>query len=312
MQSDDAPDVSVCVTTYQHARFIRRCIESVLSQSFAGSLELLVGDDGSTDGTRDIVAELAARDARVRPVFHPVNLGPTGNLESLVAMARGKAIAHLDGDDAWEDGKLASQCRLLEADPAVVAVYANARVVTPDDQSLGVFNRGVPSRIDVGELLRRGNFLNHSSLLYRAVAKDAVLGMRPPWIDYRLHVRLASRGALAYVDAPLVVHRWRTPGSMIRTMPNAVLDGHIDAFAEALALGAPAPDVRRAAGHAWCKVLVQGVAARDLTSVRYFTRRLRALPGVEVTHAWLLAQIARAPARALQSWVSRKRGIYFP
>jgi hypothetical protein len=164
----------------------------------------------------------------------------------------------------------------------------------------------------VGELLRRGNFLNHSSLLYRAVAKDAVLGMRPPWIDYRLHVRLASRGALAYVDAPLVVHRWRTPGSMIRTMPNAVLDGHIDAFAEALALGAPAPDVRRAAGHAWCKVLVQGVAARDLTSVRYFTRRLRALPGVEVTHAWLLAQIARAPARALQSWVSRKRGIYFP
>lgn len=312
MEPVDAPDVSVCVTTYQHARFIRRCMESVLSQSFPGTLELIVGDDGSTDGTRELVAELAARDPRVRAVFHAFNLGPTGNLDSLVAMARGRAIAHLDGDDAWEGGKLAVQLGLLDADPGIVAVYSNAWVVTPDDRPLGLFNRDVPPRIDMKELLRRGNFLNHSSLLYRAAVADAVLGMGTSWIDYRLHLRLASRGGLGYVDAPLVVHRWRTPGSMISTMPRAVIDGHVDAFIQALEVGADPSEVRHAAGRAWGTVLIQGMAVRDFSSLRYFTQRLRELPSLGANVAWFAAQLALSPVRALHSWTSRRRGIFFP
>lgn len=312
MGPGDAPDVSVCVTTYQHARFIERCMESVLSQSFGGTLELIVGDDGSTDGTRELIADLAARDSRVKPVFHSRNLGPAGNLNSLVAMARGNNIAHLDGDDAWENGKLAAQLEVLDADPAVVAVYCNAWVVTPDDACLGLFNGAVPPRIDFKELLRRGNFLNHSSLLYRAGVVDAVLGMCEPWVDYRLHIRLASHGDLAYVNAPLVVHRWRTSGSMINTMPRAVIDGQLDAFSQAIGDGADLVEVRNAAGRVWGKALMQGLIFRDFSSLRYFTRRLRALPGIRAGFPWFAKHVVLSPIQALHSWISRRRGIFFP
>src|SRR5690242_6587309 len=144
MRVDIAPAVSVCVTTFRHAPFIRQCLESVLEQDFDGAIELLVGDDGSTDGTRDIIADVASRDVRVVPVFHPRNLGPTGNLESLVARAKGGTIAHLDGDDAWRPGKLRAQYSVLARSPAVVAVYTNAELAAADDRPLGVFNSGVP------------------------------------------------------------------------------------------------------------------------------------------------------------------------
>lgn len=313
MPADAAPLVSVCVTTYHHAPFIRRCLDSVLAQSFDGDLELLVGDDGSTDGTRDIVAGLAAREPRVVPVFHAHNLGPTGNLASLVARARARgAIAHLDGDDAWEAGKLHAQLARLAQSSEVVAVYTNAKVVAADDRPLGLFNADVPARIGFSELLRRGNFLNHSSLLYRIEARDAVLGMPPPWIDYRLHLRLASRGALAYVDAPLVVHRWRTPGSMVKTMSRAVLDGQIDAFREALTAGASAALVRRAAGYAWGKALVQALVARNTRDLRYCTACLQALPDLHTDVGWYIKQALLAPVRAAQSIWSRRHGVYFP
>ncbi|MGN6237626.1 glycosyltransferase [Dyella sp.] len=312
MQVDAAPAVSVCVTTYHHAPYIRQCLASVLAQDFDGEIELLVGDDGSTDGTRNIIADIATRDVRVVPVFQSRNLGPSGNLASLVARAKGRAIAHLDGDDAWRQGKLRAQHAILARSPNVVAIYTNAELISPEDHPLGIFNSGVPSRIDLAELLRRGNFLNHSSLLYRAEARDAVLGMSPPWIDYRLHMRLAARGVLAYVDEPLVVHRWRTPGSMIGTMPRAVIDGQVDAFREALDTGASSAAVRRTAGRAWGKALVQACIARDFADLRYFTDRIRAIPDLHAGFRWRFAQAMLAPWSAVRSTMSRKRGVYFP
>lgn len=306
------PDVSVCVTTFNHAHFVGCCLDSVLAQSFPGRIELLVGDDGSSDGTREVVADIAAKDGRVAPIFHSRNLGPTGNLAVLVQRARGRYIAHLDGDDAWCATKLDRQVPLLESDPAVVAVYSNAAVITPGGVALGWFNRGVPPRIDLGELMRRGNFLNHSSLLYRAISRDAVLGMDPPWIDYRLHVRLTARGALAYVDEPLVIHRWRTPGSMIKTMPRSVIDGHLDALSEALLSVGNTGSVRSAAGHAWGKVLMSGLLAGNLGELRYFSRRLAELDCLDTGIGWRAQEAFLAPWRALRSIIARRNGVYFP
>lgn len=305
------PLVSVCVSTFQQAAYIERCVRSALDQKAACVVEVLVGDDGSTDGTRDLVQRLAHDDARVKPIFHPVRLGPSGNLSRLVASAAGDFIAHLDGDDYWLPGKLAAQLACLERFQCA-GVYTNAQVVTPDDRPLGVFNRTVGPIIDRRELLRRGNFLCHSTLLYRRDAAGAVLDMPPPYIDYRIHLRLLRSGELRYVDEPLATYRWRTPGSMVTSLPAAVIVGHVDAFAEAIADGASPRDVRAAAGRMFGRALVQSLLGGRLNQALKAAAALRAVPHLRPGALWMLGQAVLAPWRALASVWSRRRGVYFP
>lgn len=309
-----APTVTVCVTTYEHGAYIRECLESVLAQVFEGTLELLVGDDGSKDGARAVIDGIAMCDSRVRVFHHERKLGPTQNLQFLVSRARGAAVAHLDGDDFWMPGKLAAQWELLSGDDAMAACYTNATVVASDGMALGRFNSDVGASVDRAQLLRRGNFLNHSSLLYRSCARDAVLGMPPPFIDYRLHLRLLRHGTLGYIDRPLVGYRWRTPGSMIRTFPRAVCDGHLDAFEEARKDGAEPTELRTAMGYFWSKVLIQSIVSHDLRGAKRVARGLLAMPGTGVSWAWLSWQSMLALPRAVLSWF-RRRGanpVYFP
>ena len=88
--------------TYNHERYIRDCILSVLFQDFGGDLEILVGEDGSTDGTRAILKKLDARfPGRLTLLLREANMGPFDNLRDLAGRAKGEFIAHLDGDDYW-------------------------------------------------------------------------------------------------------------------------------------------------------------------------------------------------------------------
>ena len=310
----EQPTVSVCVTTYQHGSYIRQCLESVLAQDIDGTLEVLVGDDGSVDGTRDSVDAMARDDIRVRAFHHSRNLGPTGNLCFLVAQARGLFVAHLDGDDFWLPGKLREQLRVLVDDANVVAVYCNAVVVGDDGRSLGVFNREVPARLDLHALLCRGNFLNHSSLVYRASAREAILGIGKPFIDYRLHLRLLRHGALAYVDRVLVGHRWRTRGSMIRTMQSAVCEGHLDAFREAVSSGASHADLQAAIGHFWGKIMIQTLLAGRWAELRRWAKKLTGDPLLQFSNRQLMSASLLALPRAIASWQRRRRGdaVFFP
>ena len=303
--------VSVCITTFQHVDYIEECVLSVLRQSADVKLEVLVGDDGSTDGARDVIARLALTDPRVRVFEHPNRLGPCANLQHLVAAASGDYIAHLDGDDSWETNKLARQLHCFD-DPRVVAVYSNATVVTAQGAILGRFNDRPSGSLDLRELLRRGNFLNHSSLVYRADVRGMVLGLLGPFIDYRLHIRLATQGSLAYLDEALVRYRWRSTTSMVRTMPSAVISGHADALAEALAAGAPAKLVRSAASRFWGKAVVLSVLNWEPVVVQAAVEPLLRLRHAGITRSWLIWHAVLAPLRALKSLGSRKRGVYFP
>lgn len=308
------PRVSVCITTYGHDAFIEACVRSVLDQAADATLEVLVGEDASPDGTRKILRRLADGEPRLRLVLHDRNVGPTRNLSGLVTMASGDFIAHLDGDDLWYPGKLAAQLERLASDPAMVACYSNALVVEGDGSVLGTFSRGLPSTLGSHDLLRRGNRLCHSSLIYRARDRDAILGVAPPYIDYRLHLRLLARGRLGYVDAPLVGYRWRTPGSMTTTMPSALVDGHLDAFQEALIAKAAPEDILGAIGAFWGKVLVKGLLGLNLATPRQVAEALRGLGVPGLTSSWLARQSLLALPRALRSVLSRRLPprVYFP
>lgn len=210
------PRVSVCIVTYNHERYIHDCLMSVVAQSHDVPLEILVGDDQSTDQTNEVVHSLVARfPDLIRYFRHENRLGPCGNYQFLVSRTRGEYVAHLDGDDYWLPGKLVAQVGVLDGSPECVAAYTNAICVNDIGNFLGLFNNPVAERFESKYLLQRGNFLNHSSLLYRARFTDSISQWAPDFIDYKIHLFLARHGQLAYLRSPYVGYRVNSSGSMV-------------------------------------------------------------------------------------------------
>lgn len=229
--------ISVCVSTYNHRRYIADCLLSVLSQDVDAEMEIWVGDDMSTDGTSDIVAALAgAWPGRIHHVVHTERQGPIGNLRSMIALADGNFIAHLDGDDFWLPGKLREQLAMLQAEPECAACCTNAFVFDDEREPVGIFSNARSQRFDTDGLLRRGNFLNHSSLLYRGQYRKALLDLTPPFIDYRIHLALGAGGGMAYTSKVLVGYRSNSSGSMLVHDNDAVRRQYFEAIEAALPL----------------------------------------------------------------------------
>lgn len=121
------PVVTVCIITYNHANHIRQAIESVLAQQTSFQIEILIGEDSSTDGTQDIVYAYQKAHPELITVYRHsrndviyINGSPTGrwNYFDTLDHARGKYVAFIEGDDFWTDtSKLQKQYDALESNP---------------------------------------------------------------------------------------------------------------------------------------------------------------------------------------------------
>lgn len=122
------PLVSVCMTAYNHAPYIARAIEGVLRQRTSFGVELILGEDCSTDNTLSICREYAAKyPDRIRLVTSDGNVGMRENYRRTALAARGRYVAYCDGDDFWiDEEKLQRQIEVLEADPAVGLCYTRS------------------------------------------------------------------------------------------------------------------------------------------------------------------------------------------
>jgi glycosyltransferase involved in cell wall biosynthesis len=231
--------ISVCIVTYNQGQYINDCLASVVGQQMDADLEILVGDDFSTDQTRQIISEYAERyPGVIYPVFHEKNIGGTQNYLFLIGKASGSYVAHLDGDDYWLPGKLAEQITFLEKNQNCAAVYTNAIVISNSGELVARFNGVLPQQFDLNYLVRRGNFLNGSSVMYRAHCKDPILQLRGDALDYHFHVLLAGQGALGYINRALAAYRRRSTTSTMSTNYGFVLELYWKAILCAWSMGA--------------------------------------------------------------------------
>jgi glycosyltransferase involved in cell wall biosynthesis len=227
------PKITVCVATYNQRAYIRDCLSSVLMQDCPADLEIIVGDDCSTDEAPAIISEIAeTHPGRIMVPRRNGNLGASENYKDMIRSASGDYIAHIDGDDYWMPGKLAAQLAYLQSNPSCVAVYSNAHIVDDAGQLIGAFNNVQPETFDTDYLLNRGNFLNHSSMLYRAEFRDCILGLPDSFIDYRMHLRLSLQGELGYINKDLAAYRSGTSTSMIKHIPHKVNDLYWEAITD--------------------------------------------------------------------------------
>src|SRR5277367_1527461 len=110
------PSVSVLIDTYNHERFIEKAIASVLEQDFpASEREILVVDDGSSDGTPEIIRTFAPHVRMLRKA----NGGQASAFNAGIPECKGAIVAFLDGDDWWAPGKLQAVCGVLAAEAEV-------------------------------------------------------------------------------------------------------------------------------------------------------------------------------------------------
>lgn len=213
------PTVSVCVMTFNQRALIETCLRSIADQKVNAKVQVWVGDDASTDGTSDVVAALAKEySGLIQHVRRERNIGVFANAQDLVARAEGDYVACTDGDDYWLPGKVKRQVEFLQANQDCAAVYTNAITVDEAGHRIGLFNDVGDARFDLTDLLRRGNFLNSSSALFRAAGRQAILGVTEPQIDYQIHLWHARHGWLGHIGEPLAAYRVNTRGSMVATM----------------------------------------------------------------------------------------------
>ena len=127
--------VSVVIATYNQEKYIRHTLESVVSQKINFEIEVLVGDDCSTDGTAAIVREFAEKYPDIIvPFIREKNLGMGGNIADLVFRTSGEYVAFIEGDDYWIDNhKLQKQVDFLDSHPDYVACFGLCQIVDENE-----------------------------------------------------------------------------------------------------------------------------------------------------------------------------------
>ena len=212
------------MATYNHADFVGEAIESVLRQRDV-ELELLVADDGSTDGAKQVVESI--RDDRLHFLAHPRNRGACMVTNELIERASGEFIALINSDDRWIDGdKLAFQLRILDADPLIAASFGRVRFIDRDGRPIRkadipyghIFDQHNRSR---GAWLRRfldeGNCLCHPTMVIRRSCYASVglydnrLRQLP---DFDMWVRLLKRYQIHVAERDLIEFR-QLPGENV-------------------------------------------------------------------------------------------------
>ena len=131
-----SPQVSVVMPVYNGERYLAEAIASILGQTFA-DFEFIIVDDGSSDGSPEIVREYAQRDSRILSVFLEKNQGEASARNRGIERASGKYIAAMDSDDISLPDRLRLQLEFLNKNPTIGVLGGNVWVIDQDYKFLG-------------------------------------------------------------------------------------------------------------------------------------------------------------------------------
>jgi glycosyltransferase involved in cell wall biosynthesis len=174
--------------------YLECSIESILNQTY-GDFEFVIGDDGSTDGSGELLARYAARDPRIRLHLNSgVGFGPAGSSNWVARLARHDIVARMDADDISAPQRLEAQLRALDADRSAVLVGSAFDCIDPRGRRFRSAARRPPAATP--DTIPP---FAHGSIMYRRGPFERIGGYRPNcdfWEDLDLYWRLAGFGRL--------------------------------------------------------------------------------------------------------------------
>jgi|APGre2960657468_1045069.scaffolds.fasta_scaffold07714_5 glycosyltransferase involved in cell wall biosynthesis len=202
----DRPKVSVVIPVWNGERYLQEAVESVRNQDLEG-LEIVVVDDGSTDGTSAILRGYA-HDGRIR-VHSQTNQGLVAALNIGIQIARADYIARFDSDDICMPRRLETQLRYLESHPSVLALGGAIEMIDEHGHSKGRRNYPLGQDRATNGMLA-GCTLAHPAVMMRKAAVLAVGGYRSCFKhaeDYDLWLRLIDKGSVDNLDEVVIKYR---------------------------------------------------------------------------------------------------------
>jgi len=234
------PIVSVCVQTYWHENYIRKCLEGILEQKTNFEFEILLGEDDSPDNTRQICIEYAKKyPEKIRLFLHDrannikINGNPTGRFNFLYNLysARGKYITLCEGDDYWTDpNKLQKQVDFLEVNEDFAITFCNVLIKNENENipaypgyqnekvSSEYLIQTIPTPKKVSDIydIAKGNFIHTPGVVFRNIFREnPVPGYMKavPIGDWPLYMYISRYGKIAYTDEIMTVYRVHNSGA---------------------------------------------------------------------------------------------------
>jgi glycosyltransferase involved in cell wall biosynthesis len=202
---------SVWMITYNHEKYIAQAIESVMNQVTSFDFELVIGEDYSSDRTREICLAYERRyPGKINVLKHQTNVGVHRNVVETLAACKGEYVALLEGDDYWTDmHKLQKQVDFLSQNSEFAMCYQKTLEINELTGFEKVTNEKDNPVTGLEEILERGWFMRTGSLVFR----NGLIKKFPDWFyqysstDYMLHILIARRGKIAFLNETTSVYR---------------------------------------------------------------------------------------------------------
>lgn len=215
-EKGDAPTVSICCITYNHAPYIRSALDGFLMQRTGFTYEILIHDDASTDGTAGIIREYAGRYPRlIKPILRQENQYSKGISNISIfnfSRAGGRYIAMCEGDDYWIDPeKLQKQVDYLSAHPDCSLCFHSSRIISVDGSRpeglMRPYKRSM--RVRPEDIVDKTSGYPTASLVFPAwIVKNLPdYYLNCPVGDIPMQLMMAAEGYAYYMDEPMCVYR---------------------------------------------------------------------------------------------------------
>jgi len=228
---DDDIVVSVCITAYNHGKYIAQALDSILMQEVDFKYEIVVGEDCSTDNTRQILLAYKKKyPDKLKLLLHEKNMGAQKNVIAILNNCSGKYIAMLDGDDYWIDPKkLQIQIDLMEKNPDCHMSFhpAEARIDNAETGKVIAKHTNKNKIFTTSEvILGGGGFAPTASTVFHREVIDNLPDFfeETPVGDYYLQILGSVHGGALYIDRVMSVYRLGIEGSWSHSMINIDID----------------------------------------------------------------------------------------
>jgi glycosyltransferase involved in cell wall biosynthesis len=208
--------VSVLLPVYNGLPMLCDAVDSILAQEGA-EFELLLIDDGSSDGSAQVISGYAARDDRVTAILHDRNAGLTATLNQGLAAARYELVARMDHDDIAMPGRLRAQVDFMRSRPEIVLAGSFVFHMGAERSADRLVELPTTPR-EVAQKLQHENCLYHPTVILRRSPVVEAGGYKEEFgnaEDYELWLRLARRHDLANIPEPLLRYRFSVSGATL-------------------------------------------------------------------------------------------------